>query len=267
MARRQYKPDPQQYPFDFESAAAERRAQLMSALTITGLLKLEPLAWFVFNTIENAGGKPMAWKLEAYAKKFGCSASTIRRQLWRLASIGIFEIIERPRERGGQQTNLVSINWVNVHLFAVNRGSVGKLDRATNLVGRPPKLEPRPTKLEGPIKEYPSDLPSELNNTSTTTALPHAPRILRNEEEIFLEGLVKQCKAKFPAKVLPRALEAGLREALEHGLTTDELRDRCAWFHKHFGEWPPEHRPGVFYRGLADATPDMRADVGWPYQR
>lgn len=276
MAGSRKPPAANQYGLDFESAYAERHAQLISALEVTGLTKYAPLARLIFNLQERAGGDPVGLKLEELGRLIGWHESTIRRWQSRLAAIGLLEIEYRTAARGGTKTNLISVNWMTVRLFALDRaqnnrpstdrlGNGGNLDRPTNLQGRPTNLEPRPTKLVGPYKELSSCLSSLELNTTTTTALPHALPVLSEEEEVNLGKIVKLCYEKIPSS--PRYLERAMRTALGRGFTIEQLRTRCSWFSKHWTDWDKAHRAGVFHDGLAEATPDMQPHQGWPYQR
>jgi hypothetical protein len=81
------------------------------------------------------------------------------------------------------------------------------------------------------------------------------------EEEEFFE-LVEKCRRLLPC---PARIEAALRQARANGCTLDELRARCRWWQKHYGDWPAEHRRGAFYTSLVEARPGVPAAEGWPY--
>jgi hypothetical protein len=276
MARGQVskKHDASQYGLDFESAAAERHAQLMSALKITCMMKFAPLARLVLNMQERSGGEPLGWPVERYALEFDVHERTVQRWLERLVAAGILSVAYRIKQRGGQGTNLLSINWQMIRRLVCDRGVTAR--ESNNDAGdqgdkkmspRAGNLPPRGGNLPPSYKEYPSLSPSELN-TTTTTALPHAQtQSPRSEEEFCFEKLVKACRLKLPASVLPRRLEDALRTAMARGCSIEQLWNRCAWFHKHWQQWPAEHRAGALHDGLASADPDMAADHGWPYQR
>src|SRR4051812_39144027 len=105
------KHDPSQYGLDFESAAAERHAHLMSALKLTGTMKYAPLARLVFNMQERSGGEPLGWAVERYAQEFDVHERTVQRWCERLVLAGILCVAYRPKQRGGQGTNHLSISW------------------------------------------------------------------------------------------------------------------------------------------------------------
>jgi hypothetical protein len=186
----------------------------------------------------------------------------------------------RVRTNNGQQTNLLAINWDGVR----SRAKPCAQNRAVKMNGAQVNLTGAQVKMTAPNKESPSSESSLESNTTTTTALPHAP-VLRaphteaaptdsNEhktevantevEEEKFRKLVRECRQKIPNA--PRLLEEALRAALAAGVTLDELWHRCGWFYKHWHEWPAEHRPGAFYTGLAEAQPGMRPQDGWPYR-
>jgi hypothetical protein len=264
------KPSHDQYALDFESAYAERHALLLSAVRLSGLVQLTPLARLVFNMQERSGGAPLAWPVSRYATEFGRAERTVQRWLKQLAAGGLIEIVYRPKPRGGQETNLVSIDWAGVRQLAVGRKlSADRGDK--QMSPRAVEMSPRPAVVSPSIKESPSELPSAELNTTTTTALlhaqplPHAAEVLSEEEEIFLRKLIKICYEKIPG--CPRMLERAMRTALDNGCSLEQLRARCRWYSQHWAEWPAEHRPGAFHTGLAEATPDLPAHQGWPYQR
>ena len=273
-----------QYTLDFESAAAERHAKLMSALTLTGTMKYAPLARLVCNMQERSGGDPLAWTGEAIGEALGVSRRTVFNWTVVLVAAGILSVTYRRSARGGCRSNLLAIDWPSVHALVVNRTESTATDRPATFAKRPANFATRPANFAGPIKELPSLYPSELN-TTTTTALPHAqplphaaPNSERYEAEVDcvdgeggkaaeIDELVKHCWTKIVKSALPTRLREALASAVANGCTVDELRERCRWFHKHWMDWPAEHRPGAFYRGLADAVPGVPPDHGWPYQR
>src|SRR4051794_36266919 len=115
------KHDASQYGLDFESAAAERHAQLMSALKITGMMKHTPLARLVLNMQERNGGEPLGWPVQRYAAEFDVHERTVQRWLERLVAAGILSVAYRTKQRGGQGTNLLSINWQMIRRTACER--------------------------------------------------------------------------------------------------------------------------------------------------
>jgi hypothetical protein len=262
---------PDQYRIDFESAHVERRTLLLSAIDRTGMNKFKPLAMLVFNMVEKAGGEPLGWTVKQIASELGLSSRTTARN-WTiiLQGAGILAVNYRPRSRGGCQTNLLAIDWDRVRKLVVNRTEPADWspnDRAPISVCRATKNGGRAPNSVAPIKEYPS-YPSSPESNTTTTALPHAQNDSGvSEEEEDFRRLVAACKAKFPKSALPRQLEEALRSAMGRGCSIEQLWKRCAWWREHWSRWPELHRPGACYTGLAEATTDMAADHGWPYQR
>ncbi len=96
------------------------------------------------------------------------------------------------------------------------------------------------------------------NNTSSSSVAEAKTEV--EEVEVFL----RKVREKLPA---PLKLPEAVRQAIANGCTIEQLRERAAWFQKHQLEWGSEHRPGVLFVGLSQATPDMTADQGWPYRR
>lgn len=273
MARRQTF-NSNQYGLDFESAGTERLQLLMSALQVTGLMRYQQVARLVLYMQEQAGGDPLGWPIARYSNAMGKSDRTVQRWLKELESIGLIEVIDRPRERGGQQTNLVAVNWPIVRLFALDRiaakrGDKKRVTPRCNSV-TPPRSPVTPI-VSPPIKEL-----STYSSSSSSESLPHAiaepattsPIGSEEEEEIFLKRLSAACREHLK-KQAPRRLVPALRQALANGCTQTQLRERCRWFIKHQFEWRSDHdeRAGAFHDGLYEATPDIRADQCWPYQR
>jgi hypothetical protein len=261
MARR---PHPDNYVLDFESAYNEHHALVVSAVRTAGLAKYIPLARLVFNMQWRSEGRPLEWPISRYAQEFDRDERTIQRWLGKLRSIGLIEIEYRPKPRGGQESNRVSINWANVRTFAIHREGCEGGD--IKMSPRPGKVSPRPGVLSPSSNESPSESPSLEHNTSTTTALPHARTCSESEEEEdFIKKLSAECRRLVPTT--PRFLEGALRKALAAGCPRRQLADRCKWFHQNRTQWERSFQPGVFHDGIADALPDMPAHQGWPYQR
>jgi len=280
-----HKPAANQYVLDFESARNGRYAQLMSVVEACGLVRQKELARLLFNVSESQGGEAVGYSMDQYAAAIGESRNTARRWLRKLADAGLVRIEERTRERGGCRTNLVAIAWEHVRHLAVNRGAScearGARTRTSQLAShnslpphsyRAPTLVGRPPNLGAPIRN-PISLPQEVN-TTTTYALPHArpfaataacPPVPGSEEEDFVRKLASECRRKIPNA--PRLLESALRRALAAGCRQEQVWNRCKWFAREQTQWQAEHRPGVLFRGLADAQPELRDSEGWPYQR
>ena len=203
--------------------------------------------------------------MQRIAQELGLKSRTSARN-WtiHLEAAGILAVNYRPKSRGGCQSNLLDINWRRVRETATHRAPE---NRAPNSVDRAPKIDHRAPNFGAPIEEYSSLSSSLVSNTTTTTALLHAPRDTGRSEEV--EGfrqLVKECRAKFPESAQPRRLEEALRVALNNGCSLEQLWTRCRWWFANNRRWSEQHRAGVCYVGLKEATPDMAADRGWPYQ-
>lgn len=270
--------DPNQYRLDFESATAERRTMLLSALNIAGHKRLTPLALLVLNYQERSGGQPLEWPVTRYAQEFDTCERTVQRRTRALEISGILTVEERLSGQGGQQTNRLGINWPRVR-------EIARLPRDRS---RPP-LSPRPVKkspggaiLSPTLSEFLSpqkledsttSLPSQARGTIVdgrciaTLRKPEPTRDPRSEEEIFLEKLKRYCKEKIPNGA--RRLDEALRAALARGFTRDALAARCSWFarNENWQRWSSVHRGGAFYRGLVEyCDPDGPPHEGWPYR-
>ena len=285
-----HKPAANQYVLDFESARNGRYAQLMSVVEACGLVRQKELARLLFNVSESQGGEAVGYSMDQYAAAIGESRNTARRWLRKLADAGLVRIEERTRERGGCRTNLVAIAWEHVRHLAVNRGAScearGARTRTSQLAShnslpphsyrapifahRAPTLVGRPPNLGAPIRN-PISLPQEVNTTTTyalphAQPLPHAVILLGNEEEEgFVKKLASECRQRI--RNCPRLLETAIRRALASGCSQEQVWNRCKWFAREQTQWQAEHRPGVLFRGLADAQPELRDSEGWPYQR
>ena len=246
-----------QYALDFQSGTNERRALLLSALGAAGQKRLTPLALLVFN-MQERGDRPLEWSADRIAADLGCDVSTARRWIRRLWACRILAKTERRYQDGGQTANQLGIDWDGVERIATGSDRVGN---SADRVGIVPS---RVGKMPTPNKESLSESLSRIN-TSTTSALPHASTGGGNEEEDFLKRLADWCRKQIPHG--PRRLDEALRIALSRGFTHKALVDRCTWFAKHYRDWQPEHRGGAFYAGLAEATPELAPNHGWPYQR
>lgn len=275
------RPDPNQYALDFESATAERRTMLLSALTLAGHKRLASLALLVFNYQERSGGAPLEWPVARYAQEFDICERTIQRRTRALEISGILTVEERVATRGGQQTNRLGVNWPRVR-------EIAKLPRpkpSRPLSPRPAEMSPRGAILSPTLSESLS--PQKFNHTTTSipsqsqvrgtirdgrciTTLrnpPTAPERTRaqgtEEEEVFLRRL-KQELGKFPHKC--RRLDHALRTALVNGFGHEALWERCQWFVRHLGDWGVDYRGGALHDGLVYASPAMDASEGWPYR-
>jgi hypothetical protein len=263
-----------QLPLDFESAERERHAMLISALTLSGVLKQAALARLVFYC-ESRYGDAVRLPADELARRIGVTKRTIQLWVGRLVEAGIFHRIERRHQRGGSVSNLLSIDWEAVRRLTLDRSehhhhrpATGALSAAhetphsgaQNLGAKTAdRGANRGAIFAPPIR---NNLP--LSSQSTTSSTPSASSVaaIRREE---VEDFLKKVRELLPA---PIKLEEAVEAAIDAGVTLEELRARCRWFQKNQIQWREAgHRPGVLYTGLKEAKPGLPSNRGWPYQR
>lgn len=144
---------------------------------------------------------------------------------------------------------------------------IGEVDRllAETQVLKRQKLRPtapqlRPSALH--IKEDYMRASDELPKKPTTSSAIEPEKA--SEEEVFLEKLIAECRRLDVP--LPTRFKTAARTAIASGLSFEQVWQRCKWFHANQGRWPTKYLRGALHDGLVDATPDLPASEGWPYQ-
>lgn len=108
---------------------------------------------------------------------------------------------------------------------------------------------------------------SKGTSTSTAEPLSASPLVCEEEEgngEYGPKNLVAKFHENFGSSC-PLKIEEAIASALGNGCSLDQLRVRARWAWERRFEWKHEHRAGALYVGIAEATPDLQPNQGWPY--
>lgn len=105
---------------------------------------------------------------------------------------------------------------------------------------------------------------AEPQADSAGVCFPNAEEEEEEEDEDYKrEKFIAKCRENFGVHC-PNKIELAVDTALMIGCTIDQLRARARWAFEKRIRWKPEHRAGAIFRGLADCTPGLKEDQGWP---
>ncbi|MGE3641578.1 MAG: helix-turn-helix domain-containing protein [Pirellulales bacterium] len=212
---------------------------LISALTITGTLRLAPLARLVL-WCEEQRGQVSRMKKDELAKRLQLSPRTVRYWIKQLEQAGILVVEERRFEAGGSKPNELAIDWPGVQKLAVDRGA-----------NRGAKTPDRGAKIAPPLRKY------LLKNNTTYQPYPppcHNPRPSEAWDRVVVEvgllGVEQAAKA--------------VAAIAEHGGTPGVVRELIAAFESRQSQWVEARRPIVLYRRLRLWRSGQDVTQGWP---